>query len=72
MNQKGKYKKYTNYKVVISSSKLSVAMNGTDEITDCVQFIVIVCGTDSTFHVHASLQPYSLCSFRGTVVKICS
>jgi hypothetical protein len=40
-------------------------VNETNEITDCVQFIVIVSGTDTTFHVHE--EPSSLCSFRGTV-----
>jgi len=44
----------------------ALAVYDTNEITNCVQFIVIVCGTDSTFHVHA--EPSSLCSFRGTVV----
>jgi hypothetical protein len=41
----------------------ALAVYETNEVTDCVQFIVIVCGTDSIFHVHA--EPSSLCSFRG-------
>jgi len=48
----------------------ALAVYETQEITDWVQFIVIVCGTDCTFHVHA--EPSSLCGFRGIVVKICS